>query len=313
MDSRVVEVNDASVFDYKRVSWGAIFAGVVLALALQMLFGLIGLSFGFGSINPMTEQEPFKGIGTGAMIWAFAVTLISLFLGGWVAARLSTSVSRLRGTIHGATTWALASLASFFLLTTAVGGVLRATGSAAGGLVSLVGKGAGAAVQEGARTAAGELDLSSIKDEAEQLISDSGQATDAKGENVTAMIEKVFAGKPTGVDVDREALAKVLMARTQMSRAEVDSTLNRWEQNIAEAKQKFAEVKANAEQKAREAGQAIADATAKAAAWASALLFIGLLAGCGGGWTGSPTSRSERLFVARHTVPDFSRDISSAA
>ena len=59
-----------------RLSWSAVFAGVFIALAVQLLLSLLGLSIGFGSINPVEEARPFSGLGTGALIW-------------WVGSRLA--------------------------------------------------------------------------------------------------------------------------------------------------------------------------------------------------------------------------------
>ena len=53
----------------KRISWGAIFAGTVLAIVLQLALSLLGLGIGLGTIDPLTEQNPMSGIGTGAAIW----------------------------------------------------------------------------------------------------------------------------------------------------------------------------------------------------------------------------------------------------
>ncbi|RYY08132.1 MAG: hypothetical protein EOO36_24060, partial [Cytophagaceae bacterium] len=53
----------------KRISWGAIFAGTVLAIVLQLALSLLGLGIGLGTIDPLTEQNPMAGIGTGAAIW----------------------------------------------------------------------------------------------------------------------------------------------------------------------------------------------------------------------------------------------------
>jgi hypothetical protein len=52
----------------RRISWGAVFAGVVVATAVQVLLTLLGVAIGLGTVNPMREQNPFAGIGVGTGI-----------------------------------------------------------------------------------------------------------------------------------------------------------------------------------------------------------------------------------------------------
>src|SRR5436189_1106352 len=72
----------------KRISWGAIIAGVVVALVVQMVFSLLGMGIGMGAIDPM-DTNPVQGLGIGALVWWVASMLISLFTGGYVAGRLA--------------------------------------------------------------------------------------------------------------------------------------------------------------------------------------------------------------------------------
>lgn len=68
---------------------GAVFAGIVVTLALQLILGILGLAIGANSINPLQEQNPASGLGTGTVIWFAISTLLALFSGGWVAGRLA--------------------------------------------------------------------------------------------------------------------------------------------------------------------------------------------------------------------------------
>jgi hypothetical protein len=65
-----------------RISWGAIFAGTLVAFVAQILFTLLGLATGLTVVEPMTGQAPWEGIGIGAGIWWVVTALISLFLDG---------------------------------------------------------------------------------------------------------------------------------------------------------------------------------------------------------------------------------------
>lgn len=113
-----------------RISWGAVIAGAVIALATQIVLTLIGISIGLATLNPATGDNPTgTALGVGAGIWLVVSSLISLFLGGFIAARLA---GKLNGWVHGLTTWGTLTLLTLMLLTTAAGGLI----GAASGLTS---------------------------------------------------------------------------------------------------------------------------------------------------------------------------------
>ena len=49
----------------KRISWSAVFAGVLVAIVSQMLLTLLGLGIGLSTVDPVSEQNPTAGLGTG--------------------------------------------------------------------------------------------------------------------------------------------------------------------------------------------------------------------------------------------------------
>lgn len=109
---------------HKRNSWGAIFGGSVIALAVQLLLATFGMAIGLSTIAVSTEEETAKGVGIGAAIWWLISALAALFVGGFVAGRLCGFKRRWDGLLHGALTWALVTLASIVLLTTALGSII---------------------------------------------------------------------------------------------------------------------------------------------------------------------------------------------
>lgn len=124
----------------RRISWGSIFAGVIVALVVQLLLSLLGLAIGLGSINPMTETDPFSGLGTGALVWWVASMLIALFAGGLAAGRLSGLTVPFDRVLHGFLTFSVYSIVSFFMITTAVGGIISGVGSLVGKSLSYTGQ-----------------------------------------------------------------------------------------------------------------------------------------------------------------------------
>lgn len=115
----------AAVPTVRLVSWGAIFAGAIVATVLQMMLGLLGLSIGLAVTDPMEMQGGDAwGMGIGSYIWWICSGIISLFIGGWAAARLAAVPRRLIGALHGLVVWALATLFLAYLLTTTVGNIM---------------------------------------------------------------------------------------------------------------------------------------------------------------------------------------------
>jgi hypothetical protein len=116
--------------DRSRISWGAVLAGAVVAVATTLLLSLLGAALGTGSIHTLDTTS--TDYGTGGAFWEIVNVALSMALGGYVAARLSGTHSHLDGELHGMTMWGVAVL---------LGSVLAA--QAFSGLVGIVGQGAG--------------------------------------------------------------------------------------------------------------------------------------------------------------------------
>ncbi len=131
-----------------RVSWGAILAGTIVALAVQIVLTLLGFSIGLGVMSQATDTSALGGVGIGGMIWLVVSTLISLYIGGYVAARLAGVPTKTDGVLNGVVVWALATLLSLYLATSAVG-------TAVSGVAGIIGQGLQTATS-GATTVAPE-------------------------------------------------------------------------------------------------------------------------------------------------------------
>lgn len=123
-DVRAVSTYSLEERSLARVSWGSIFAGAVIALATQIVLALIGVAIGLATLDPATGNTPSgTALGTGAAIWLVISSLVSLFFGGYVAARLA---GRFNGWLHGLITWGTLTLLTLMLLTTAAGQLVGA-------------------------------------------------------------------------------------------------------------------------------------------------------------------------------------------
>jgi len=84
-----------------RVSFSAIFAGAVVALALSLLLHMLGAALGLSLINHVGDNT----LSTGALVWAIGMTLIALFAGGYVTSRCSVGETHGEAAIYGVIMW----------------------------------------------------------------------------------------------------------------------------------------------------------------------------------------------------------------
>lgn len=131
----------AAIADRRRISWGAIFAGTVAALSVQVLLTLLGLSIGLWVVDPATaDQSTMQGVGIGAALWALITFIIALYCGGWIAGRMSGLGNRFDGLLEGFMVWGLVTVITFMLLTTAVGGIVGGAAGLAGDALTMAGQ-----------------------------------------------------------------------------------------------------------------------------------------------------------------------------
>jgi len=86
-----------------RISWGAIFGGMVIALSayliLTLLFAGIGVSLNEHAIRT-------NAFGIAAVVAAVITVVASMFLGGWVTTQLTAGETQREAVIHGVLCWA---------------------------------------------------------------------------------------------------------------------------------------------------------------------------------------------------------------
>ncbi len=152
MAEYVERMDGPEEFEYTgfRLSWGAIFAGLVVALVVQILLSMIGLAIGLGAVN-FGPGANLGQIGTGAGIWAVLSGLISLFVGGLVAGHLAGVLTRLDGMLHGVLVWGLSVIVALWALsagaTTLLGGMFGAAGQVLASAVGGAGRVGAAAIE----------------------------------------------------------------------------------------------------------------------------------------------------------------------
>ena len=327
MAARYSESNASTSPAIRRVSWGAIFVGVVIAMVVQLLLGILGLALGASFIDPLQEANPFDGIGMGAGIYWVVSSIISLSAGGFAAGALTSVQNHRDNALHGLTVWGLAMLFLFLLIGTGVGGLIGGTASVVRGGASMFGDAVSKmapqavdAVQSRLDEADIDLDLSEWREEARQLLRDTGvpeiqadrldeQVRDLQRDARSAArraaenpqriddeLESLFdriqrEARETLRAVDREALVNIVTKRTGQSRQEATQTVANWTQGYEQAYQaaldEWNEAKALADEKAREWGEQAAEVIAEASWWTFFTLLLGALAAAAGAMMGA--------------------------
>lgn len=307
-------VHDRGLVQLKRISWSAVFAGVLVAIVVQMLLSLLGFGIGLGTIDAMEEKNPAAGLGMGSAIWYIVSSLISLFAGSWVAGRLASAPRLFDGVLHGVLTWCVVTVITIYFLTTTIGSLIGGAGRLVGGLVKTAGAGVAAAAPAMGDAVQNQMkengidiqnvDFSDLKNEANKLLRQTenpalnpdrleqkadravGKADNAAGaaakdpantdDIAGSLFRNLFKdGKETVSQVDRDDAVNVVMNRTGKSREESEQIVNNWINAYKQAQVKFEQAKKDAEIKARQ----LADDAASAASKAAIFGFFGLLLG----------------------------------
>ena len=110
----------------RRISWGAIFAGTIIAMGLMVFFTTLGIGIGAASVDPLYDENPLSGLGVGSAVYIIVTQLISLFAGGYVASRLAGVPREQASLLHGASVWALSTLLLAYVASTGAGAAFGA-------------------------------------------------------------------------------------------------------------------------------------------------------------------------------------------
>jgi hypothetical protein len=220
---------------WRRISWGAIFAGAFVTLAVFLTLQILGAGIGASALDLTGSRvTSARSFGIGAAIWWFITGLIALFIGGWVAGRLGWRLDKLERALHGLTVWSLFYVAMFLLTLTALGTVV-------GGGVSLLGSSVSAAGQA-ATTPQGQQAM--------------GQAMQSQGlspQIIQQEFAKIMGGNQQGspsvaaavndylkssrTPQDRQQAVQAITQATGMSEAQANQMLTNLEQAGQQAKE----------------------------------------------------------------------------
>jgi len=106
------------------IHWGAILAGIVVGLATQLVLMSLGLAAGLSVADANDTGEGVTNVSGWAMAWQGLSMLISAFVGGYVASRMSGLKRKTDGAMHGCVAWGATTLLFVVLSMSAAGSVL---------------------------------------------------------------------------------------------------------------------------------------------------------------------------------------------
>ena len=252
-----------------KVSWGAIFAGVVVALVVQVLLTMLGAGIGIATLDPGTSDNPDAStFSIIAGVWYVVSGLVAAYAGGFVAGRMSGKTHESAGGYHGLTTWAMTTLLVLYFLTTTIGAIV-------GGTLSGVATAVGGIGQTVATAAAPALAQSNPLDALESQVRATGTDPEALNNAAVNSIRALMMGDETDAATARQQAAQALSTARGIP-------LDQATQQVADMEKRYRDSVAAAKQSATDAASATASATSMGAIFA----FIGLVLGAGAAWIG---------------------------
>ena len=160
----------------KRISWSAVFAGVIVSVVIYLLLAILGTAIGTTTIDPMEEQNPVEGIGMGAAIWGGVSMLIAIAVGGYVSGRLAQR----EGALHGLLMFGVNTLFFTWLLITLASSAVTGTMNVLGTGLQAVGSGVKAMAPQAVQMAKNQLaenhiNLDDLQNELETTLRQTGK------------------------------------------------------------------------------------------------------------------------------------------
>lgn len=95
------------------VDWSAIWVGALAAVAVAMIFGLIGIAIGAHQVGKKIVHV--NDLGLGGLIFSVAGAFFSFVIGGWIAAKMAGLRRAETASLQGTITW-LVALPLFLIL-----------------------------------------------------------------------------------------------------------------------------------------------------------------------------------------------------
>jgi hypothetical protein len=282
--SPVTPAEDLRTVLINKVSWGAVLAGVVVALVTQLILNMIGIGIGAATLSPATGDNPSAStFSIGAGIWWTLSGILASLAGGYAAGRLAGVPKESTGGWHGLTSWALTTLIIFFLITSAIGGILggtyRVVTDALGSTASTAGSAAQTAIQAAAPSLARTNDpFTSIEQAIKGRVG--GDDAAALRDAAVSAVRALVSGDQQQAGEARERAADALSRAQRIPIEQARTQIQQYEQQYRQAADQ-------AKQQAKQAADTTAKAASRGAFWGAISLILGAIAAWFGGRLGT--------------------------
>jgi len=291
-----------------RISWSAVFAGVLATIMISALFNLLGIALGLATYEP--DVDVVAGIGKGEIIWLALSNLVAMFIGSWFAGRLSGIANGFEGAVHGFAVWSAGTLLMMLLIVTSVGGIVSGTAGiikntfvAAGESIAVV---APAAIAGGKSVLAEDSQVvKRMTRQVDQWLNDAISSNKEKGlsiadlqslyeenkEEIMDMLQGLFmASSDEDRDQAKSDLLAMITEQTGINKEEAQQKINQWAEQLQQEKEELIE-------KAQQSSREVAATLSKVAFTLVFILTLSLLVAAFAGKRGA-TSLAHRKDLA---------------
>lgn len=229
------------------VAWQAILAGAFAATALSIILLFLGSGLGLATMSPWDPSDfTVMEFSVTAAIWLIVMQWVSSAMGGYLSGRLRTKWTGLhtdevlfRDTAHGFMAWAVATVITVAVLTSAMSAI-------AGGAAKTAATAAAAQTQTADTTLTDPV--SYYVDGLYRSTKPDVTSVESRAETTRIILKGVK--NESFSDTDKSYLADLIVARTGVSRPEAVNRVNAMETDIENAK--------TATEKARKSGATFA-------------------------------------------------------
>lgn len=258
-----------------QISWGAVFAGVAVALVLQVILNMVGLGVGLSTVDPVARDTPSAGaLSAAAGIWLVVSGIVASAIAGYIAGRLSGKPSATTTAYHGLVAWALSTLVVVYLVSSAATGLFGGAVSTVSGALGGVGKTVSGSIQTAVQTAAPSLNnindpMARIENQVRGSLG--GQDPAALRDSTISALRSALSDDPAqqaaAVDKAADALSKAQGVPFDQAKAEVVNYQQQYKDMVVKAKEQ-----------ARQAADTTAKTVSRGALFGALALLLGALA-----------------------------------
>ena len=271
-DQRTILLNE--------IAWGAVLAGVVVALVTQLLLNMLGLGIGVATLDPGAGDNPSaSALSIGAGLWWTLSGILASLAGGYAAGRLSGRPKEATAAWHGLTAWAFTTLVIFYLLSSTVGGVLGGVYNTVSGALGGLGRTAAATVGAAAPALSQAADPFAAIEGSVREASGGDDPAALRDAAVTA-VRGMLTGDPAQAQEARERAAQAV-ARAQ------NVPIEQAREQVAGYEQQYRQAVEQARRQATEAADAAASVVSRGALFGFFALALGAVAAWFGGRAGA--------------------------